>query len=179
MSTTKVQVGDASKTGKLTSEAALPLSTARSSLERSLLRFFSTAPTKHLLFRLTAFAKFQRGSHECRSAKRNADTARRARATSAPALRSAVCFLPAATIGKRSAFWRLRTESSGLLPEGSIWPDRLQEKFMVMTSSITCPLSGLRAIAALPTHLDSYCRVQGRRFLARGQKTEDHSRRCR
>jgi len=57
----------ASKTRKLTSAAALPLSTARSSLETNLSRSFSTATTKHLLFRLTAFAKSQRGSHECAS----------------------------------------------------------------------------------------------------------------
>jgi len=107
------RLATASKTRKLTSAAALPLSTARSSLETSLSRFFSTAPTKHLLFRLTAFANSQRGSHECRSARRNADAARRAQANSAPALRSAVCFLPAATIGKLSAFW---PPAHGILP---------------------------------------------------------------
>src|SRR5262249_26544769 len=60
----------ASKTRKPTSAAALPLSTARSSLETTLSRSFSTATTKHLLFRLTAFAKSQRVSHECRSGVR-------------------------------------------------------------------------------------------------------------
>src|SRR5262249_53916621 len=51
----------------LTSAATLPLSTARSSLETSLSRSCSTATTKRLLFPLTAFAKSQRGNHECRS----------------------------------------------------------------------------------------------------------------
>src|SRR5262249_36422589 len=50
----------------LTSAAALPLSTARSSLETSLSRSCSTATTKRSLFRLMTFAKSQRGSHECR-----------------------------------------------------------------------------------------------------------------
>src|SRR5947208_5832885 len=57
----------ASKTRKLTSAAALPLSTASLNLEASLSRSCSTATTKCSLFRPTAFAKSQRGSHECRS----------------------------------------------------------------------------------------------------------------
>src|SRR5262249_26696803 len=56
----------ASKTRKLTSAAALPLSTARSSLETSLSRSCSTAATKRSMSRLTAFAKSHRGNHECR-----------------------------------------------------------------------------------------------------------------
>src|SRR5262245_28485887 len=61
----------ASKTRKLTSAAALPLSTASLNLEASLSRSCSTAATKCSLFRPTAFAKSQRGSHECRSCDLN------------------------------------------------------------------------------------------------------------
>ena len=67
MSGMKFHVGDRVEDKKTHSAAALPLSTARSSLETSLSRSFSMATTKHLLFRLTAFAKSPRGSHECRS----------------------------------------------------------------------------------------------------------------
>jgi hypothetical protein len=56
----------ASKTRKLTSAAALPLSTASLNLKVSLSRSYSTAATKRLLSRLTAFAKSYGGSHECR-----------------------------------------------------------------------------------------------------------------
>src|SRR5262245_58255210 len=52
----------ASKTRKLTSAAALSLSTASLDLKARLSRSYSTATTKRLLFRLTAFAKSQGGS---------------------------------------------------------------------------------------------------------------------
>jgi hypothetical protein len=64
---TKFDVGERVEDKKITSAAALPLSTARSSLETSLSRSCSTAATKRLMSRVTAFAKSQRGNHECRS----------------------------------------------------------------------------------------------------------------
>jgi hypothetical protein len=57
----------ASKTRTLTSAAALPLSTATLNLKARLSRSYSTAATKRSLFRLTAFAKSQRGNQESRS----------------------------------------------------------------------------------------------------------------
>jgi hypothetical protein len=89
---TKFDVGERVEDKKITSAAALPLSTARSSLETSLSRSCSTATTKQSLFRLMAFAKSQRGSHECRSydlphgsgcLSRNAGNGRRVRARAA------------------------------------------------------------------------------------------------
>jgi hypothetical protein len=56
----------ASKTRKLTSAAALPLSTARLNVKARLSRSYSTDATKRSTSRLTVFAKSQRGSHECR-----------------------------------------------------------------------------------------------------------------
>jgi hypothetical protein len=67
----------ASKTRKLTSAAALPLSTASLNLKASLSQSCSTAATKRSLFRPTAFAKSQRGSHECRSCDLSASDGRR------------------------------------------------------------------------------------------------------
>jgi hypothetical protein len=64
---TKFHVGEPVEDKKLTSAAALPLSTVRSSLETSLSRSCSTAATKRSMFRLTAFAKSQRGNHKRRS----------------------------------------------------------------------------------------------------------------
>src|SRR5260370_41877543 len=57
----------ASKIGKLTSAAALLLSTASLNVKARLSRSYSTGATKWSMFRLMAFAKSQRGSHECRT----------------------------------------------------------------------------------------------------------------
>src|SRR5919198_4400313 len=57
----------ASKTRKLTSAAELLLSTASLNVKARLSRSYSTAATKRSMSRLIAFAKSQRGSHECRS----------------------------------------------------------------------------------------------------------------
>src|SRR5262245_30304627 len=67
MSATKFHVGERVEDKKTHERGRVTFVTARSSLETSLSRSFSTATTKHLLFRLTAFAKSQRGSHGCRS----------------------------------------------------------------------------------------------------------------
>jgi hypothetical protein len=67
MSAMKFHVGDRVEDKEAHKRGYVTSSTASLNVEARLSRFYSTAAMKQSMSRLTAFAKSQRGSHECSS----------------------------------------------------------------------------------------------------------------